>query len=286
MTIKLPEGYKLVELEKTDSTNLHAERLFRSGQKDGVTVVWARHQTDGRGRQGRKWISQEGNLFSSLVFAPDTEPMITLGVSFVSAVSARDAIEEIVPSLKNKIKFKWPNDLMLDGKKLGGILLDSAMRQDLPKSEFVVAGLGINVKEAPKFSELAGTSKSTKVIYEPISLAEYNVTAEKLLESLVNNFSKNLEIWNKGKGFNEILESWKKSSALIEGSVVTVAIGPKEYTGKYKNIDENGNMLLDIDGKQQKIDAGEIIGGSMFSKKVDITKAKSPSKNSDLGKLR
>ncbi len=118
---KLPPAYQLVALERVASTNDEALRLAAEGAEDG-TLVWAREQTGGRGRQGRVWSSPPGNLYFSLVLRPDCAPAEAAQLGFVAGVALGEAIGSVAPPLID-VNYKWPNDLLLNGRKAAGILL-------------------------------------------------------------------------------------------------------------------------------------------------------------------
>ncbi|MDX1574557.1 MAG: biotin--[acetyl-CoA-carboxylase] ligase [Kiloniellales bacterium] len=120
---QLPPAYRLVALESCESTNSEAMRRAEAGAEDG-TLVWARRQTAGRGRRGRSWASLPGNLFFSLVLRPDCPPQEAAQLGFVAAVALGDAIGSVAPPMI-EVRFKWPNDVLLNERKGAGILLES-----------------------------------------------------------------------------------------------------------------------------------------------------------------
>ena len=120
---QLPPPLSLIELESTGSTNDHAKQLARNGYPHG-TVVWAHQQTAGRGRQGNSWISIPGNLFMTMILRPDKNAALSGQLSFVAAVALAETLKEWLPPTV-QIALKWPNDLLLNGKKAAGILLES-----------------------------------------------------------------------------------------------------------------------------------------------------------------
>ena len=119
----LPDGWSLVALDSVGSTNDEAARLADAGAREG-TVVWAREQTGGRGRRGRHWVSPVGNLYSSTVLRPDCVAQRAAELGFAAAL----AVSDIVPTGR-EVRVKWPNDVMVDGGKVAGILLESSIGQ-------------------------------------------------------------------------------------------------------------------------------------------------------------
>ncbi|MEI7670065.1 MAG: biotin--[acetyl-CoA-carboxylase] ligase, partial [Pseudomonadota bacterium] len=145
----LINDYHLLAFDSLDSTNEEAKRLAANGGMHGA-VIWSKLQTDGKGRMGRKWVSEEGNLFCSILLSPDTDIQSFSQLSFVASVAAIETIRSILPDEAENINCKWPNDILMNGKKIGGILLESFETIDSSKSEnnktrWVVVGIGINI---------------------------------------------------------------------------------------------------------------------------------------------
>src|SRR6185369_15125350 len=126
----LLNDYHLLSYDELDSTNEEAKRLAEGGGAHGA-VIWAKRQTEGRGRMGRLWVSAEGNLFCSILLNPQCEQEICAQLSFVAAVAAAEALNSIIPDDEEKISCKWPNDILLGSKKIGGILLESFETPDI-----------------------------------------------------------------------------------------------------------------------------------------------------------
>ena len=119
----LLNDYHLLSFDELDSTNEEAKRLAKGGGHHGA-VIWAKRQTAGKGRLGRTWVSSQGNLYVSILLQPE-KPLKELGqLSFVAAVAAIEALDALLPPGK-RLQCKWPNDILLSGKKVGGILLES-----------------------------------------------------------------------------------------------------------------------------------------------------------------
>ena len=143
----LPDGWTLVALESVGSTNDEGIRLADAGAPEG-TVVWAREQSGGRGRRGRNWASSVGNLYSSTVLRPACAAQRAAELGFVAAL----AVGDLVPADRT-VRLKWPNDVLVDGGKVAGILLESAIGQG-GLVDHVVAGIGVNVTFAPQLPEM------------------------------------------------------------------------------------------------------------------------------------
>ena len=150
MTSGLPRGYVLKALDEIDSTNEEARRLAAAGAAAG-TVVWAKRQTAGRGRRGRSWISEPGNLFTSLILRPHVPPARAAELTFVASLAVAQAVAGFLPG--RIICTKWPNDVLVDGGKIAGILIESAAGTS-GKVDWLVVGIGINVAHHPNDTEI------------------------------------------------------------------------------------------------------------------------------------
>lgn len=181
----LPDGWMLVALDSVGSTNDEAARLADGGASEG-TVVWAREQQGGRGRRGRRWASPPGNLYSSTILRPNCPAPRAAELGFVAAL----AVGDLVPASR-AIRLKWPNDVLIDGGKIAGILLESAIAQD-GRVEHVVAGIGVNVAFAPQLAEMR---------YPGASLGG---TVEAALEGLTRALATRLAQWRRD-GFGSTL---------------------------------------------------------------------------------
>ncbi|HEX2115153.1 MAG TPA: biotin--[acetyl-CoA-carboxylase] ligase, partial [Alphaproteobacteria bacterium] len=178
--LRLPPAYRLVSLETVDSTNEEAKRLARAGAEDG-TLVWAREQTKGRGRGGRSWTSPPGNLYLSLVLRPDCAPAAASQLSFVAALGAGAGLAEVMPPMID-LRYKWPNDILLNHRKAAGILLETESA-GADRLEWLVLGLGINVKDHPAETAVPATS-----LHE-------EGAAEATVEAVLEAFSRHFLSW-------------------------------------------------------------------------------------------
>ncbi|MBI3113001.1 MAG: biotin--[acetyl-CoA-carboxylase] ligase, partial [Rhodospirillales bacterium] len=154
----LPPAYRLITLDTVDSTNAEARRLAILGEEkspDG-TLIWAKEQTAGRGRRGRKWQSPKGNLYCSLILRPEVPAEQAAQLSFVGALAACDALNAISPP-GHIVQIKWPNDILLNDEKVGGLLLEAETGGG-KTPEWVIMGLGINVAQHPSRVEFPATS--------------------------------------------------------------------------------------------------------------------------------
>jgi BirA family biotin operon repressor/biotin-[acetyl-CoA-carboxylase] ligase len=141
---KLPAGYRLLRLETVDSTNAEARRRAEAGEP-GPLWVWSTRQSAGRGRNGRSWQSQPGNLFASLLLGLNCTLATASQLALLAGVAAYDAIAKLLPDAGGSdLLLKWPNDVLIKGDKAAGMLLESATEKT-PNRCKVVIGTGINL---------------------------------------------------------------------------------------------------------------------------------------------
>ena len=143
---ELPSACRLVSYDRLGSTNDEAKRLARTGAA-AWTIVTAREQTAGRGRRGRSWIAIPGNLFMTVILRPDCTPQTAAQLGFVAALAVGEAVRAVVPA-EVSVRFKWPNDVLLDGAKVSGILLESETTE-WGALDWLIVGIGVNVVGHP-----------------------------------------------------------------------------------------------------------------------------------------
>ena len=243
----LIKDYHLLSYDSLDSTNEEAKRLAGGGASHGA-FIWAKKQTDGKGRLGRKWFSPEGNLYISVLLCPECGLDKVGQLSFVAAIAVASTITDILPDNK-KITCKWPNDILCDGKKIGGILLESfsLISVDGEEKIWVIVGLGLNIDSFPSDAR-----------YIPTSLQEQGVeliSAKIVLSRFVYNFSNYYDIWQ-DKGFSEIKKEWTKIAHSL-GSPVKVEAGDKVYEGIFTGIDKSGSMKIESENGVDYVSAGD-----------------------------
>ena len=239
----LPDGWRLVALESVGSTNDEAARLADAGAPEG-TVVWARQQTGGRGRRGRVWSSPVGNLYTSTVLRPDCPAMRAAELGFVSAL----AVADIVPEGR-AARVKWPNDVLVDGGKVAGILLESAVGQsggEIAAVQHVVAGIGINVGFAPQLPDMR---------YPGAALGG---SVEAALERLTAALAVRLAQWRRD-GFETVRTAWLAKAGPL-GAEVDVKLGEELVSGRFGGLDGEGALLLETSSGPRRIVSGELLG--------------------------
>ena len=241
----LPPAYRLVRYDTVGSTNDEARCLARAGAKEW-TVVWALEQTAGRGRQGRAWISPRGNLYASLILRPDCPINQAAQLGFVAALAVGDTLSANLKPLDG-LAFKWPNDVLLRGRKVAGILLESesCQRED---SEFVVIGIGINLASSPTATEFPTTS-----------LAEQDLghmSPGEALDEFARRFCTWARRWRED-GFAPIRVAWLARAASL-GEPIRVRLGSAVLHGRFVDIDQHGALLLESGGEFRRVAAGEV----------------------------
>ena len=232
----------LIELDTVGSTNDHAKDLAKSGYPHG-TVVRAHHQTAGRGRQGNIWVSKPGNLYMTLVLRPDNKNAAVTGqLSFVAAVALGQVLRDMLPQAE--VSLKWPNDVLVNGKKIAGILLETQVDGVRPVS-WVVIGMGVNVTDAPE--------GATAVHFN--GAREYD--AAEVMERVYVQLMALYADWHKN-GFTHVRETWL-SRAHNLGGVIHVRLPKETFTAKFLGIDTSGALELEMDdGKKRTVASGEV----------------------------
>ncbi len=231
--------------DTVDSTNIEAFAAARGGDAGDLWVT-CDAQMQGRGRRGRAWVSERGNLYASLLLI-DPGPRERLGeLPLVCAVALADAVEAATGS-HGLVRLKWPNDLLADEAKLSGILLESEMLADGRSA--VVCGFGVNCVHHPEPED-----------YRATDLAElgFRITPDHLFDRLACAMQTRLAQWSRGAGFGAIRESWIARAARL-GENVTIRLSDTTYEGVFRTIDEEGRLILTLrDGSERRISAGDV----------------------------
>ncbi|APH72096.1 biotin--[acetyl-CoA-carboxylase] ligase [Aquibium oceanicum] len=258
------DGYRLEAFETIGSTNAHALEQARAGDPGRLWVV-SRRQESGRGRRGRAWETPAGNLAATLLLVDCCPLSLAATLGFVAGLALSDALKAVAPVLigadasedrnsRTSFQLKWPNDVLADGSKLAGILLESAM---LSERRFAVAiGIGVNVVAHP-----------TDVPYPATSLAALgsDATAETLFLALSDAWMQAERAWNGGRGLESIRRAWLTRAAGL-GSEVAVKVEGEVVRGIFETIDEDCRFVVrDIHGGTRRIAAGDVHFGAVAS---------------------
>ncbi len=247
---RLPAFFTLAAFDTIDSTNEEARRRAGAGADEGL-LVWAREQSRGRGRHGRQWVSPPGNLYCSLLVRPRVAPGQAAQLSFVAALAAADAVEAALTGVKARpsLRCKWPNDVLIDGRKCAGLLLESSTAAN-GRLEWVIAGCGINVARHPEGADYPATS---------IMAAGGADDVAGLLGAYATRFLHWMTLWRTA-GFEPLRAAWL-SRAGAAGQSLRVRLGEATVEGRFETIDAGGALVLVLgDGRRQVIAAGEVLG--------------------------
>ena len=241
---RLDPFYHLVVLDSVASTNDEAKARAADGAPEG-TLVWAREQTGGRGRHRRHWSSPPGNLYLSLVLRPTISVAEAIQGSFVAAVALSDCLEALLPQGR-RLSHKWPNDVLVEGRKIAGILLESAGGDRLA---WLVLGLGVNLASHPQETDPPATSLGAEGVA---------VTPQSLLADLCAS----LLVWRRRwleEGFAPVQAAWLARAGGLDGPL-RIEVGRDTLAGTFLGLDETGALVLGLpDGGRRSVAAGEVV---------------------------
>ncbi|MCK4948361.1 MAG: biotin--[acetyl-CoA-carboxylase] ligase [Candidatus Aureabacteria bacterium] len=241
-------GKKILVYEKCSSTSDVAEEIARSGGKEG-TVIFAEHQTNGRGRLGRKWISYKGkDILCSVILRPYMTPQNSSLITIIAAASVCEVLREfgILAGIK------WPNDIVVKGRKIGGILTE--INTEMDRINYVILGIGLNVNSSLKNLSSKVVKTATSMIHETENKVDRIETVRKLLKFMDHKY----EELKRGK-YSEIMRECIDFSETL-GRVVKIRSGKKVYAGYAQDFDDSGALnLRKDDGAVEKVVSGELI---------------------------
>lgn len=241
--VSLPPGYRLVHFAEVDSTN--AEALRRAARGDlRPTWYWADRQLQGRGRLGRSWVSEPGNLYASLLLSLLIPAARASGLSIVVSLAVAETLRAFLPAVV-PLEVKWPNDVLVAGKKAAGILIESTSQGE---SMQIALGCGLNLKSAPPDTRYGATA-----------LADHGalVAPSAALERLAGELDKLLQQWKGGAGFAGIKSRWV-GLARDFGKEIVLTSASGEIRGRFEGLGENGSLLLRNRAGLEEFHAGEV----------------------------
>ena len=242
--VSWPEGIDLITLDEVPSTM--SEAAVRAPSLTKPTWIRARRQTAARGRRGRAWQNPDGNLAATLVLKPKVPPQDAALRAFTASLALYSALADgIAPE---KLAMKWPNDVLLSGQKVAGILLEGS--GSAAQVDWLTIGIGVNVVSSPDAEDGAA--------FPPISLADAGCkdTADVLLTRLAHH----VHHWEKTlveQGFAPIRKAWLARAAKI-GETITARTTNDEFTGVFETIDEAGQLVLSGPKGQVVVPAGDV----------------------------
>ena len=242
--ITWPEGYRKVRYEELDSTNSEARRLAeKGGAEHGPLWISTASQTAGRGRRGRVWDSANGNLAATLLLRPPAPQAVIGQLSFAAALAAAETASHFAPQAA--IAVKWPNDVLADGRKLAGILLESGSDA---KGPWLAIGIGMNLASHPVATEFPATSLAQLGIAAPSS--------DEALSVLAARFAHWYALWM-DEGFHSLRTAWLARAAQL-GAPIRARLPQETREGVFEGIDETGALILNEGGQKRLIAAGEV----------------------------
>jgi BirA family biotin operon repressor/biotin-[acetyl-CoA-carboxylase] ligase len=239
-----PAGFK--EYAELDSTNAEARRLALTGESGPLWITTAR-QTAGRGRRGRSWQSPAGNLAATLLIRPARAKAEWAQLSFVAAIAVADLAARLAPSAA--IAVKWPNDVLAEGRKLAGILLESVLLKT--GGEALAIGIGVNLAAHPLDTEFPAISLA--------GLGAKPPSPEGAIALLAPGFAGWYDLWDSA-GFAPIRDAWLARAAGL-GQRIRARLPDQERAGVFEGIDEDGALLLKEGNRTRAIAAGEVFFG-------------------------
>jgi len=248
-------GVRLVAHEVLGSTNTEALNLARQGERGPLWVVAAR-QSAGRGRRGRRWVSEPGNLYASLLLTAPPLPHVWPQLSFVAALALHDAIGECTKTMEAALVIKWPNDVLLGRAKLAGILIEGETG-DAPA---VAIGVGVNCVSHPTDTDYPATD---------LAAAGASVAPSALFAHLSVQMMERLAQWAAGEGFSTVRADWIARAAGL-GEDIRVRLADRELSGRFEALDPDGKMILRLpDGRTATVTAGDTLYADVFSVRED-----------------
>jgi len=240
----LAAGVRLIAHDVVGSTNSEALALARAGER-GPLWISAGEQQAGRGRHGRSWVSPRGNLHASLLLTDPSPPDRAAELSFVAGLAVHDALCDVASALGPALALKWPNDVLVGGAKVAGILIEGEGSDTL----CVVIGIGVNCAHHPVDVPYAATD---------LSACGAVVTPASLLRALSGSMLARLREWDRGAGFASIRTHWLKRAANI-GAEIEVRLAERSLSGRFQALDERGHLVVGLaDGSRATIAAGDV----------------------------
>ena len=238
LPVDWPSGVRCIRLDSVDSTNEEARRLAAAGDRGPVWIA-AREQTSGRGRRGNRWISQSGNLFATLLLQVPHAQAAQLG--FAASLAAADVVSHYAGAVP--VTLKWPNDVLLDGRKVAGILLETIVPDGL------AIGVGINLAHHPDDTETPAISLR--------AATGADIDPDDGLAQLAARFAAWYAAWQ-SDGFAGLKPHWLKRAA-NHSAMIRARLADGEIGGVFEDLDHDGALLLrKADASLTRITAGEV----------------------------
>jgi BirA family biotin operon repressor/biotin-[acetyl-CoA-carboxylase] ligase len=229
------------------STNAEALARAEAGER-GPLFIAAERQSAGRGRRGREWISEPGNLHATLLLTDPSPPAASPQLCFVAALALHDAVLDGCAALApSRLKLKWPNDLLLDGRKAAGILIEGT---GAPSGRIAVAiGFGVNCRHHPSDTLFPATD---------FAAAGFDLPPPLLLERLGARIAQRLQEWGRGEGFAATRAAWLARASGL-GQAIEARLPRETLGGIFESVNEAGELVLRrAGGERRTISAGDV----------------------------
>ena len=241
-------GTEVVYFDQTDSTNAQARRLADAGAAEG-TVVIADSQSGGKGRLGRNWSSPAGvNLYLSVILRPAISPRVATQMTFLSAVAVARAIEATGPFSP---QLKWPNDVLLNGHKVAGLL--NELNAETEQIHYLVLGVGVNLNMTQDQFPADLRSPATSLLLDGGEIVSRRLFTQSLLQSLDQLYASYLS-----EGFGPLKEEWERRCNVMN-RWVEVDYQSHKQVGQVSGVDETGALLLSLSGGvTERVLAGDV----------------------------
>jgi len=236
----------IVYFTETDSTNTRAKDLAAKGAPEGTLVI-SEKQNKGKGRKGRSWFSpsQEG-IYASLILRPSISPSEAQKTTLLTAVVVAEALRTLTGL---SVIIKWPNDILINGKKIAGILTE--MSTEMDSIDHIVVGLGLNVNTPDFPDDIRETA--TSIFIE----TGKHFPRVRFIQEYLKWYEEYYEIF-KRTGFEPVIKRWKELTNMI-GQRITVEMVSKKYFGEVQDIDKDGVLILkDNRGRSHRIFSGDV----------------------------
>lgn len=245
--VVLPDCFQLVTLDRVDSTNEEIKRRAELGAADG-TLVWAREQISGHGRRGRAWASPQGNLYCSLLLRPSYPASKAMQLGFVTAVAVADLVTETLAN-GAPVTCKWPNDVLVDGRKIAGILIESSSAGGTAL-DWLAIGVGVNVVFHPQQAE--SRYPATSLVAEGAG----ETALPEVLERYCRCLQRWIGTWHE-EGFAAIRQAWLQRAHGLHEPIL-VRLENEAFEGVFANMDEHGALVLEQNGVNRLVMVGDV----------------------------
>lgn len=238
--------WRVQVLGTTPSTQDMVRNLTDTAEPEGLAIQ-ALQQTKGRGRHGNEWLSPMGNLYISLLLRPSCKADKAGQVAFVVALALSSAMDEVMEEGHEKT-LKWPNDILIDGRKVSGILLETRLDSH-GRVDYLIVGTGVNIFAPPE-----GAIGLDSIKKERLAI---NTFRDVYLGYLLHYYKE----WQ-DKGFAQIRDAWLKQAHGL-GQTMKIRLPEITYEGVFKGVDENGVLIADVGGEIKKFTSGEVHFGAI-----------------------